>query len=207
MRKNKKGKTITRRDFLKGFSGGALGASLAPKFHFKEASLLPTPVGNVPFYRKKRITLNVNEKFFSLEVDAQETLLNVLRNRLGLRGAKRGCERGECGACTVLLDGEPVYSCLVLAIRVDGREVTTVEGLEKEGKLHPVQEAFIEEDAYQCGFCTPGFIISSVGLLNKKSDPGLEEIKEALSGNICRCGNHSKIFEAVSLASRSMRRP
>jgi len=154
----------------------------------------------------KQIILTVNEKKFSLVVEPRETLLHVLRERLNLTGTKMTCNQGECGGCTVLLDGNPVYSCLYLAIRADGKKITTVEGLATDGKLHPVQQAFIEKDAYQCGYCTPGFIVSSVALLNKNKNPTLEEIKKGLSGNLCRCGNYSKIYEAASVASKSMRR-
>jgi aerobic-type carbon monoxide dehydrogenase small subunit (CoxS/CutS family) len=139
-------------------------------------------------------------------VEPRETLLHVLRERLNLTGTKMTCARGECGACTVLLDGNPVYSCLYLAVRADGKKITTVEGLETKEKLHSVQQAFIEKDGYQCGFCTPGFIISSVALLDKNKNPSLEETKVALSGNLCRCGNYAKIYEAVSTASKNMRR-
>ncbi|MDH5466806.1 MAG: (2Fe-2S)-binding protein, partial [Candidatus Aminicenantes bacterium] len=136
-----------------------------------------------------------------------DTLLHVLREKLNLTGTKRTCDRGECGGCTVLLDGNPIYSCMYLALRADGKSITTIEGLATNGKLHPVQQAFIEKDAYQCGFCTPGFIMSSAAFLNKNNNPNLEEIKQALSGNLCRCGNYFKIYEAVSAASKSMRRP
>lgn len=203
--KNKKRKTFTRRDFLKGFSGGAIGAAVAPRLLAQDATSLQTEKGKIPFYSKKQITLTVNEKKFPLVVEPRETLLYVLRERLNLTGSKMTCARGECGGCTVLLDGNPVYSCMYLAIRADGRKVTTVEGLAANGKLHPVQEAFIQKDAYQCGFCTPGFIMSSVALLNNNQNPKVEEIKNGLSGNICRCGNYFKIYEAVSAASKGVR--
>lgn len=207
-KKKKKKKTFTRRDFLKGFGGGALGAAVVPKLLAQEVSSLETKSGKVPLYSKKEISLIVNERQISLVVEPRETLLHVLRERLNLTGTKKICDRGECGGCTVLLDGLPVYSCLYLAIRADGKKITTVEGLASADKLHPVQQAFIEKDGYQCGFCTPGFIMSSAAFLNKNKSPNLEEIKEALSGNLCRCGNYFKIYEAVSAAaSKSMRRP
>ncbi|UCC39870.1 MAG: (2Fe-2S)-binding protein [Candidatus Aminicenantes bacterium] len=203
--KNKKRKTFTRRDFLKGFSGGAIGAAVAPRLLAQDAASLQTEKGKIPLYSKKQITLAVNEKKFPLVVEPRETLLYVLRERLNLTGSKMTCARGECGGCTVLLDGNPVYSCMYLAIRADGKKVTTVEGLAANGNLHPVQEAFIQKDAYQCGFCTPGFIMSSVALLNNNQNPKMEEIKNGLSGNICRCGNYFKIYEAVSAASKGVR--
>ncbi len=205
--KKKKRNILTRRDFLKGFGGGALGAAVAPKLLAQEQATLQTKEGKIPVFSKKKITLNVNGKNFSLEVEPRETLLNVLRERLNLTGTKMTCGRGECGCCTVLMDGYPVYSCMYLAVRADNKKITTIEGLAANGKLHPIQQAFIEKDAYQCGFCTPGFIMSSVGLLNKTKSVNLDEIKMALSGNLCRCGNYSKITEAVSSAAKTMRRP
>lgn len=130
-----------------------------------------------------------------------ETLLEVLRNRLGLMGTKQGCDQGECGSCTVLLDGQPVLSCLTLAIRVENRQVTTIEGLAQGGKLHPVQVAFHEGGAIQCGFCTPGMVLTAKALLDQNSHPTREEIKEALSGNLCRCTGYKKIVEAVEHAA------
>lgn len=206
MEKGKKRKTFTRRDFLKGFGGGALSAATVPKLIALERTSLQAKEGKIPLYYKKRITLTVNEKNFSLEVEPRETLLEVLRERFNLTGTKKTCGRGECGGCTVLLDGYPVYSCLFLAIRAEGKKITTIEGLATKDKLHPVQQAFIKKDTYQCGFCTPGFIMSSVALLNKNINPSLEEIKKGLSGNLCRCGNYFNIYEAVSAASKSMRR-
>lgn len=204
-KKQNKGKTVGRRDFLKGLGGGALGAAVLPKMMDKEAGL-QTEEGEIPFYSQKKIVLTVNGRKHALAVDANEDLLHVLRDRLNLTGAKRTCDRGECGGCTVLLDGDPVYACLIPAARVDGKKITTIEGLAIDGKLHPVQDAFIEKDGYQCGFCTPGVIMASVALLDKNDQPTLEEIKEGLSGNLCRCGNYAKMYEAVSTASKNMRR-
>lgn len=203
--KKKKRKTFTRRDFLKGFGSGALGAAVVPKLVSQDVFSLQTKEGKIPLYSKKQIILNINEKNYSLVIEPRETLLHVLREKLNLTGTKKTCSGGECGACTVLLDGNPIYSCLTLAIRADNKKITTVEGLAVDGKLHPIQQAFIEKDGYQCGFCTPGFIMSSVALLEKNKNPLTEEIKTALSGNLCRCGNYSKIYEAVSVASKSMR--
>ncbi|NIM90260.1 MAG: 2Fe-2S iron-sulfur cluster binding domain-containing protein [Candidatus Aminicenantes bacterium] len=203
-KKSKKRKTFTRRDFLKGFGGGALGAAVVPKYLPPAPAVLQTKEGKIPHYSRKQITITVNQKNYSLEVEPRETLLQVLRERLNLTGTKMTCDRGECGDCTVLLDGIPVYSCLTLALRTDGAKITTIEGLADKEKLHPIQQAFIDKDAYQCGFCTPGFIISSVALLKGNKNPDLEEIKSGLAGNICRCGNYSNIYEAVSAASKRM---
>ncbi len=204
-KKGKKSKTFTRRDFLKGFGGGALGAAVAPKYLPQDVAVPQTKKGKIPLYSRKQITITINQKNYSLEVEPRETLLHVLRERLNLTGTKMTCDRGECGACTVLLDGNPVYSCLTLGIRADGGRITTIEGLATEDKLHPLQQAFIDKDGYQCGFCTPGFIMSSAALLEGNKNPDLEEIKSGLAGNICRCGNYSKVYEAVSAASKKMR--
>jgi len=141
----------------------------------------------------------------TLMVEPRETLLDVLRERLNLTGAKRICNQGECGGCTVIVDGKPVYSCLYLAILADGKEITTIEGLAKADALHPVQQAFIDVDAYQCGFCTPGFILTSANFLQNNPNPQLDEIKKALSGNICRCGNYVHIYKAVADAAKKMK--
>ena len=203
----KKRNALTRRDFLKGFGSGALGAAVAPKLLSQEAESIQTKEGEIPFYTKKHITMTVNEKEISMVVEPHETLLDVLRDKLNLTGAKKMCDRGECGGCTILLDGKPVYSCMYLAIRADGANITTVEGLAGKGKLDPVQQAFIDKDGYQCGFCTPGFVMSSVAFLKKTNNPQLEDIKKALSGNLCRCGNYFKIYQAVQEAAKLMRRP
>lgn len=202
----KKGKSFTRRDFLKGFGGGALGAAVAPKILAQESTSIATKSGKLPVYTKKQITLSINGKKITLVVEAQETLLDLLRERLNLTGSKKMCNQGECGACTVLLDGKPVYSCLYLAIGADGKSIQTIEGLAEGEELHPVQQAFIDEDAYQCGFCAPGFMMATAGFLKSKPNPDLTEIKSALSGNICRCGNYQHIYRAVEKAAKDMGR-
>jgi xanthine dehydrogenase YagT iron-sulfur-binding subunit len=193
---------VSRRDFIKGMGTGALGTAVLPPLL---GQTIATRKGRIPVYDRKTIALTVNGKKVSLEVEANETLLEVLREKLDLTGAKRVCDRGECGGCTVHLDGEPVYACMVLAIRADGRAVKTVEGLAEGDKLHPVQEAFIHEDGYQCGFCTSGFLMTTSAFLEKNPAPSLDEIKQALSGNLCRCGNYAKIYGAVDAAARKMR--
>jgi len=190
---------VSRRDFIKGMGGGALGTAVLAPLH---GQTIATKKGRVPVYERKTIALKVNGKDVSLAVEANETLLDVLRDRLDLTGAKKVCDRGECGGCTVLLDGAPVYACMVLAVRADGKAVTTVEGLANGDKLSPVQEAFIEKDGYQCGFCTPGFLMTTSAFLGKNPAPSLDEIKQALSGNLCRCGNYAKIYEAVGAAAK-----
>jgi xanthine dehydrogenase YagT iron-sulfur-binding subunit len=196
----KKRRTLSRRDFLKGVGTGALGASVAGPMRAAGAQAAPAPEELEPVERKT-VSLTVNGTRLSLKVKPRETLLSVLRDTLELTGAKRTCDRGECGSCTVLLDGRPVYSCLTLAARLDGRSITTVEGLASEGKLSPLQQAFIDHDAYQCGYCTPGFLLSAAALLKENPAPTAEEIRSGLSGNICRCGNYQKIFEAVASVS------
>jgi carbon-monoxide dehydrogenase small subunit len=147
------------------------------------------------------IKLVVNEKPYTLEVDPTERLLDVLRNRLGLTGTKEGCGEGECGACTVIVDGKTVNSCLILAPQVDGSEITTIEGLGDRRSPHRVQKAFVEVGAVQCGFCTPGMVLSAKNLLDKNPHPSDEEIGVALSGNLCRCTGYDKILRAVKLAA------
>lgn len=194
---------VSRRDFIKGVGTGALGTAVLPQLFAEDT--IQTKKGRVPVYDKKNITLTVNGTPQTVLVAANETLLDVLRDRLELTGAKKVCDRGECGGCTVLLDGAAVYACMSLAIRADGKGITTVEGLARGEKLHPVQEAFIEHDGYQCGFCTPGFIMTTTAFLAKNAAPTPDEIKLALSGNLCRCGNYVKIYKAVAAAADKMK--
>ena len=160
-------------------------------------------MAQLPISYSARITLNVNGTDHQIEVDHRWTLLRVLRDVLCLTGAKRGCDRGECGACTVLVDGDPVCSCSMLALQVGGRQVRTVEGLGDANSLNVLQEAFLAEDGGQCGFCTPGFIISATALLESNTDPTEDEIKAALVGNICRCNAYGRIIESVKAAAKS----
>jgi len=146
---------------------------------------------------KHDIELNVNGNRYSVSAEPQRTLLEVLRDNLGLTGTKEGCSEGECGVCTVLLEGIPVRSCLLLAVDVRGRKVTTIEGLAQDEGLHPIQKSFIEQGAIQCGYCTPGMILSAKALLDENPHPKREEIQVALSGNLCRCTGYVKIFKAV----------
>jgi len=148
-----------------------------------------------------RVTLRVNGEQHETDVWEGESLLYVLRERLGLPGSKNACEQGECGSCSVLYDGKLVCSCLVLAAQAEGHEVVTVEGLGGDGRLHRVQEAFVAAGAVQCGFCTPGLVVAAADLLERTADPSEDEIREALSGNLCRCTGYAKIFDAVRLAA------
>lgn len=152
-----------------------------------------------------RILLTVNGVARELDVHPDERLLDTLRDRLGLTGTKEGCGSGECGACTVLLDGKPVNSCLVPSPQVDGRSVVTIEGLGRPGALHPIQQAFVDAAAVQCGYCTPGMILSSKALLDENPDPSETEVRESLAGNLCRCTGYVNIVKAVRLAARRMR--
>ncbi len=154
---------------------------------------------------KIMVSLRVNGAVHQLALRPAATLLDALREELQLTGSHRGCDMGTCGCCTVLLDGKPILSCLTLAAEVEGREITTIEGLHEAEKLHPVQEAFLSSGGSQCGFCTPGFIMTSVALLRENDDPSEEEIREAISGNMCRCTGYVKIVDAVQVAAAELR--
>jgi xanthine dehydrogenase YagT iron-sulfur-binding subunit len=149
------------------------------------------------------LSLTVNGRIAAAHVPPHRSLLDLLRDSLGLTGTKKVCNEGDCGACTVLVDGRAVYSCITLAIACEGRAVETIEGITSEGKLHPVQEAFIAHDAYQCGFCTPGQIMSIVGLLRTNGRPSEDDVKRAVAGNLCRCGAYTNIVKAGVSAGRS----
>src|SRR5262245_45193800 len=151
------------------------------------------------------LNLNINGRARRVEVPAEESLLSVLRNRLGLTGTKYGCGEGQCGACTVLLGGRAVRSCRIQAAEAAGKPITTIEGLARNGRLHPVQAAFLESEAFQCGYCTSGMIVSAVALLEKNPDPSEEEIASGLAGNICRCCTYPRISDAVTAAGKAMR--
>jgi len=154
-----------------------------------------------------KVRFTVNGRAASVEADAEMRLLDALREELHLTGTKEGCGEGECGACTVLLDGRPVNSCLVLAVQVEGRDVLTIEGVAGGPRLHPIQQAFVETGAVQCGFCTPGFILSTYALLRDHPAPSEDEILTALEGNLCRCTGYAKIVEAVKLAAARLAVP
>lgn len=155
-------------------------------------------------HRLTQIRLTINEVEYNSYISANLTLLDFLRENIGLLGTKRGCDSGHCGACTILLDGIAVNSCTVLAVQADGKNITTIEGLSDNKNLHPIQESFVEKNAIQCGFCTPGMIMSTKDLIDHNSNPSDFEIKEALSGNLCRCTGYVKIIDAVRNASNQI---
>jgi aerobic carbon-monoxide dehydrogenase small subunit len=150
------------------------------------------------------INMIVNNKQYEFSVSPNKTLLELLREDMGLTGTKEGCGLGECGACTIIMNGQTVNSCLVLAVEADGKEITTIEGLAEGEKLHPVQQAFVDEGGLQCGFCTPGMIMSSKALLDKNPNPTTEEIKRGIAGNLCRCTGYTKIFKSIETAAKMM---
>ena len=151
------------------------------------------------------IRLTVNYQKYSLSVTSEETLLDVIRDRLGLKGTKRGCDNGQCGACTVLMNGKTIYSCILPAVEADGAAIETIEGIGEPGNPHPLQTAFVKEGAVQCGFCTPGMILASKALLDQNDSPSESDIRQALSGNLCRCTGYKKIADAVTSAAETMR--
>ena len=152
---------------------------------------------------KRLINLTINDKPYEMAVEPNQTLTDLLRYDLGLTGTKKGCEVGDCGSCTVIMDGKPVNSCLVLAVQANGRNIQTIEGLETEKGLHPIQKAFVEKGAIQCGYCSPGMIMSAKSLLERNPKPTEEEIRRAVSGNLCRCTGYQKIVEAIMFASET----
>jgi len=193
---------VSRRSFLKG-TGLVLSVPLV------ESGVRAVTIQGqqVKVYgpEKTSVSLNINGAAKNASVEPRTTLLDALRNDLDLTGAKRVCDRATCGACTVIMDGKPVYSCSVLAIDAQGHKITTVEGLVENGKLHPVQQAFVENDALQCGYCTPGMIINAVGLLKKNPEPTRKEIIDGMEDNLCRCGAHTRIIRAIESASKMMK--
>ena len=154
-------------------------------------------MGNADGTTYRSVSLRVNGRVYNVSVKDNEILLDVLRDKLHLTGTKKGCELGVCGACTVLIDGQPVNSCLVLACAQQGRDITTIEGLEQGGTLHPIQRAFVHEGTIQCGYCTPGMVVSAKALIDRNPDPSDEEIRTALSGSLCRCTGYTSIIRAV----------
>ncbi len=193
--------SLSRRDFLK-VSGITLTVPLVVGPRVLKVAGAEVKVfgpGKVP------MTFTINGKTYRAELEPRVTLLDALRNEFDLTGAKRVCDRGTCGACTVLLDGKPVYACSVLAIEAQGKAITTVEGLMQDGKLHPIQQAFIENDALQCGFCTPGFVVACKALLDRIPNPTPEDLVVGLGGNLCRCGTYVGIRAAIAQAARMQR--
>lgn len=198
---------VSRRGFLKGAGLGAAGAAIVEtglSAMTEAASAASGPAVAGP--GRVAVALSVNGAERKLDIEPRTTLAEALRDDLGLTGTKVVCDRGSCSACTVLLDGTAVVSCMTLAIDVDGRKVTTIEGLAKGDVLHPVQEAFIAHDAMQCGFCTPGMVMSCAALLDRNPSPSLDDVRDAVSGNLCRCGTYPKVFDATLAAARMSRR-
>jgi xanthine dehydrogenase YagT iron-sulfur-binding subunit len=199
----KKGAKLSRRSFLKGLGGGAIGTAVVSTGLVKSdpaEAYFPETAGAAR--NKTLISLKVNGKTFRVEAEHRDTLAEVLRDQLGLTGTKNGCDRGECGACTVIINGRNMYSCSQLAVWMEGKDILTIEGLAKGDKLDPVQEAFIEHDGAQCGFCTSGQIMSGKALLMRNSKPNEAEVRRALSGNLCRCGNYNREVAAVLAAAK-----
>jgi xanthine dehydrogenase YagT iron-sulfur-binding subunit len=186
---------ITRRGFLQLMGVGAAASAASPGLGAESATGVSDPI------EVSRLKLRINGCSHLLLVEPRWSLLFVLREKLGLTGTKVGCERGECGACTVLIDGQPRYACMTLAVEAVGKEITTVEGLMHGEELGPVQQAFLEHDAFQCGYCTPGQIMAVEGLLRSNPNPSLEDIRRAVSGNLCRCGTYAHIFKAAQRAA------
>ncbi len=195
---------VSRRGFLGSVVPAAIGvAAIGQPAEARAAAAAEPEAQGEPV----KTTLRVNGRTHKLLVEPRWTLLYVLRDRLGLTGTKPGCERGECGACTVLVDGVPRYSCLTLALEAAGKEITTVEGLLKGEELGPTQRAFAEEDAFQCGYCTPGQVMAAEGLLRENPRPAIDEVRLGMSGNLCRCGAYAHIFKAVRRAAQLRRAP
>ena len=194
---------LTRRRFLTSMGAGAIGVAASENLLAAGRETEGPPV--VPAGQTAKVALQINGRTHVVLAEPRWSLLHVLREVIGLTGAKPGCERGECGACTVLIDGVPRYACLTLAMEAEGREVTTLEGLMDGEALGPVQKAFVETDAFQCGYCTPGQIMSVEGLLRANPDPSAEEIRRGVSGNLCRCGAYHHIFQAARRASELKR--
>jgi xanthine dehydrogenase YagT iron-sulfur-binding subunit len=192
---------ISRRGFLGMVGAGTVGVATSGQLFAAVGGPHPAPALEADELSK--IVLNINGRDHQLLVEPRWTLLHVLRDILGLTGTKEGCGRGECGACTVLINGIARYACLTLALEAVGMSVTTVEGLLQGEDLGPVQAAFVEHDAFQCGYCTPGQVMSVEGLLRKNPNPSIEEIRTAVSGNLCRCGAYSHIFKAAAKAAKT----
>jgi xanthine dehydrogenase YagT iron-sulfur-binding subunit len=191
---------MTRRSFIKGVGVGAAAAATASG---TLSALAAAEAKEVKAEEMQKLTLKVNGRSHRLLVEPRWSLLFVLREKMGLAGTKIGCERGECGACTVLINGVPRYACMTLALEAEGDEITTVEGLMEGEELGPVQQAFVENDAFQCGYCTPGQIMAAEGLLRANSPLTVTEIQKGMSGNLCRCGAYVHIFRAVEAAAKA----
>ncbi len=197
-------KGLSRRAFLSRSTG------LAASTPILASVALTAPVGAAADVKvlgpgRVPITLQINGKPYNLSLEPRVTLLEALRNNLDFTGAKKVCDRAVCGSCTVLMDGKAVYSCAVLAIEAQGKQITTIESLSSGGKLHPIEAAFVQHDAQQCGFCTPGFVMACKALLDRHPDPSADQIREGLGGNLCRCGTYAGIRQVVTTAGKAMK--
>jgi len=182
-----------------GISTGALGSGIL------ETAALTAPAGNVAGPGAVPVTLKINGKPYNLNIEPRVTLIDALRNRLDLTGAKKVCDRAACGACTVIMDGKVVYSCNVLAIEAQGKDIQTIEGFSQNGRLHPVSAAFVNHDAQQCGYCTPGFVVAVKGFLDKHPNPTEQDVEAGLGGHLCRCGTYMGVRKAALEAAKEMR--
>ena len=199
--KRKRKPNFSRRGFLQGvgISSGVLTTGILETEAEAQTAAKVAGPGEVP------ITLQINGKPYKTSVEPRTTLLDTLRHRLDLTAAKRVCDRGTCGACTIIVDGKVMYSCTVLAIDAQGRQIQTLEGLSQNGKPHPVSRAFVANDAQQCGYCTPGFVMAAKGFLDRNPNPTYEEVKSGLGGNLCRCGTYMGVRKAVLDAAKEMK--
>jgi xanthine dehydrogenase YagT iron-sulfur-binding subunit len=201
---DKPSSALSRRGFMKGVGAGGVatglaGGAVAPPSAEAAVDAKVLGPGDVP------LALNINGENHKLKVDTRTTLLDALRNRLDITGAKKVCDRGTCGACTILVDGAPAYACSMLALEAEGREIETVEGLGTPEQMSALQQAFAKHDAQQCGFCTPGMIVACTALLQRNPSPTRDEVREGLGGNLCRCGTYAGIIEAVLEASKTLK--
>jgi xanthine dehydrogenase YagT iron-sulfur-binding subunit len=200
--KPRKPEALSRRDFLKGASVAVSSGILAG-----QATIAAAPPDEAEFVGPGEVpvTLRINGRNHELSLEPRVTLLDACRDRLDITGAKRVCDRATCGACTMIVDGKPVYSCTVLAIEAQGQNIETIEGLSRNGQLHPMMTAFVDHDAQQCGFCTPGFVMACKAFLDKHPHPTGEQVEKGLGGNLCRCGTYMGVRGAVLEAARSMK--
>jgi xanthine dehydrogenase YagT iron-sulfur-binding subunit len=196
-------KGVSRRGFMRGvgLGGGALGVVNQGAQAEPQAAAAGRTAGPGP----APITLQINGKPYNLTVEPRVTLLDALRNHLNMTGAKQVCDRGNCGACTVIMAGKAVYACSILAIDAQGKEIQTIEGLSEGGKLHPVSAAFVRHDAQQCGYCTPGFVMAAKAFIDKNPNPTIEQVETGLGGNLCRCGTYVGVRQAVVEAAKAMK--
>ncbi|MEM8884898.1 MAG: (2Fe-2S)-binding protein [Planctomycetota bacterium] len=195
---------ISRRDVLRGAGAAAIFGAVAPSLSAKEPKAIEGLTMRGP--GATPIRLLINGQKHQVELEPRVTLLDALRDHVGMTGAKRICDRGACGGCTVMVDGKTVNSCLMLAVDAEGREIRTIEGLANGDQLHPIQDAFVKHDALQCGFCTPGMVMSCTALVESNPNPSLDDMKAAVAGNLCRCGTYPHVFDACRTASKEMKK-